>query len=292
MELRKYLLLLTLLPKIGLKRQQQVWYWLQDHPHAELPLSLTSLFQIITLPHADQNLIASKYLSDEHYQCAELQTSFLAICDNEYPLLLREIALPPLVLFYQGDLTALKLPKVAIVGSRLPEKRSYAVLEQLLPEIIANGIGIVSGLAQGIDGWTHHLTLQHGGVAIGCIGTGLNQSYPQKLASLQAQVKAYGLVISEYPLNTPPRKHHFPARNRIIAGLCQATLVVEAQQKSGSLITANMALHENRNVLVLPGPVLNKQYLGSNALLNEGAECVLTVENIIAATLNNFEYLP
>ncbi|MCT4395519.1 DNA-processing protein DprA [Periweissella beninensis] len=292
MKLRDYLLLLTLVPHIGLKRQQHVWQWLQKHPQATLPLTTHVLFEILTLPTSLQTLIGHAYLSEHHYQQAHKQGPFLAICDLAYPLLLKEIALPPLILFYQGDLRALKLPKIALVGSRLPDKHSYHVLDQLLPEIIAKGIGVVSGLAQGIDGWAHQLTIQHGGVAIGCIGTGLNQVYPQQLASLQAQVKAYGLVLSEYPLDTPPRKHHFPARNRIIAGLCQATVIVEARQKSGSLITANMALHANRNVLAIPGPALNEHFKGSNALLNEGAECVIGADNIIAAALNNFKYLP
>lgn len=151
----------------------------------------------------------------------------------------------------------------------------------MLPPLQKVGIGIVSGLAKGVDAMVHQSYLRHGGVPIGVIGTGLDIAYPLASRQLQAQVATAGILLSEYPHGMGPQKHHFPARNRIIAGLCQTTVVIEAAKNSGSLITANLALQENRNVLAVPGPINAPMSVGCNELIRAGAGCVIDGTTII-----------
>lgn len=206
---------------------------------------------------------------------------WITILDHNYPIKLREISQPPLVLSYQGNLDLLNTPIVAIVGARQNTQYSNEVLQQLIPPLINNQITTISGLAQGVDSLCHRLTMNYKGKTIGVIGTGIGKSYPKCNEKLQSEMMKNHLVISEYLWNEEPRAWHFPERNRIIAGLCDSIVVVEARERSGSLITANLALQENRNVLAVPGKINVSLSRGCNLLIREGAKPVLDATDIL-----------
>ncbi|KRL01187.1 DNA processing protein [Liquorilactobacillus capillatus DSM 19910] len=206
----------------------------------------------------------------------------VTIIDKKYPPQLLETFAPPVALFYQGKLSLSNYAtSLAIVGARENSPYAVTVLKRLLPEVISSGIVTLSGLAQGVDSLVHKLTMDYQGRTVAVIGTGLDVVYPQNNAILQDKISTSGLLLTEYGLGQPPRRYHFPERNRIIAGLCRSTLVVEARQHSGSLITANLALQENRNVLAVPGAINAPLSAGTNALLAAGAKPVLNASHII-----------
>lgn len=203
------------------------------------------------------------------------------ILDNDYPTLLKEIPDGPAVFFYLGDYSLIKNSSLAIVGARNNSIYSKKVLSKLLPAICTAEIVTVSGLAQGVDHIVHETTLELQGKTIGIIGTGLNISYPKKNTLLQEQVAHEGLLISEYCLDQKPLPFHFPQRNRIIAGISNATLVVEAKKRSGSLITANLALQYNRDVYAIPGNIDSTLSEGCNELIQAGAKAIIDSSDIL-----------
>lgn len=209
------------------------------------------------------------------------QIKWISILDKTYPEYLKHIYNPPALLFYQGDLSLLNHQLLAIVGSRLTSSYGEKALALLLPELISHEITTVSGLAKGIDKAVHQKTIELGGRTIGIIGTGLDHYYPFENESLQSEIARNHLLISEYPIGTKPLKHHFPMRNRIIAGLSLGTLVIEAKYRSGSLITANLALQEGREVFAVPGDITNPYSEGTNDLILHGAKCVLSPQHIL-----------
>lgn len=226
------------------------------------------------------NALQSKQLSQKIQQNLKV-SHFLTILDKRYPSQLQEIYSPPVVLFYQGDLELLDSKKLlGVVGARQCSSYALQALTQLLPNVIQQKLILVSGLAKGVDGLSHQLALKHHGKTIAVIGNGLDISYPSCNRALQTQIAHAGLLLSEYPLESRPLKYHFPLRNRIIAGLCQTVLVVEARHHSGSLITANLALQENRNVLALPGRINDIYSTGCNELIAAGAKPVLNLSLI------------
>ncbi len=227
------------------------------------------------------NALQSKQLSQKIQQNLKV-SHFLTILDKRYPSQLQEIYSPPVVLFYQGDLELLDSKKLlGVVGARQCSSYALQSLTQLLPNVVQQKLILVSGLAKGVDGLSHQLALKHHGKTIAVIGNGLDISYPSCNRALQTQIAHAGLLLSEYPLESRPLKYHFPLRNRIIAGLCQTVLVVEARHHSGSLITANLALQENRNVLALPGRINDIYSTGCNELIAAGAKPVLNSNDIL-----------
>ena len=215
----------------------------------------------------------------EEYQKRDIK--WVSILDHAYPEYLKHIYNPPSLLFYQGDLSLLNQKLLAIVGSRLNSSYGEKTIALLLPELISNAIVTVSGLAKGIDQKAHKKTIELGGRTIGVIGTGLDQYYPFENEKLQKEIARDHLLISEYPLGTKPLKQHFPMRNRIIAGLSLGTLVIEAKYRSGSLITANIALQEGREDFAVPGNITNPYSEGTNDLILHGAKCVLSAQHIL-----------
>ncbi|MGM0212609.1 DNA-processing protein DprA [Enterococcus sp. AZ109] len=205
----------------------------------------------------------------------------ISIEDDEYPEHLRLIQAPPLILFYKGNLELLKRNSLSIVGARLASDYGYGVLREFMPELIKRQFVIVSGLAKGIDSYAHQFAISNQGKTIGVIGTGLDICYPKESGNLQIEMTRNHLVLSEYPKGTPPAKFHFPMRNRIIAGLGQGVLVIEAKQKSGSLITAQQALDSGKEVFAVPGSILNGRSAGCHQLIQDGAVCVEKVQNIL-----------
>jgi len=198
-----------------------------------------------------------------------------------YPEILREIADPPLVLYARGSVATLDLPAIAIVGTRHPSFYGLQMAEGLAGDLAERGIAVASGLARGIDGAAHRGCLASGGRTLAVLGSGIDVIYPREHRRLAEEIARAGLVLSEYPPGTPPAPRNFPVRNRIISGLALGTVVVEAREASGSLITARAALEQNREVFALPGNVTSPASVGPNYLIKEGAKLVQSWRDIV-----------
>ncbi|MCG8413327.1 MAG: DNA-processing protein DprA [Pseudomonadales bacterium] len=207
---------------------------------------------------------------------------------SDYPFLLKEIALPPPLLFCSGNLSLLETPICAIVGSRKASSYGLRIAKWIANELSQLGFTVISGLARGVDSAAHAGALLGSKNTIAVIGTGIDRVYPSSNQALAKQMHSEGLVVSEFALGAPPRAHHFPQRNRIISGLSLGVLVVEASLRSGSLITANLALEQNRNVFAIPGPVDSLSSAGCHKLLREGAKLVASAEDICEDLLNGW----
>lgn len=217
---------------------------------------------------------------------SRLKVGILVFTDPGYPQELKSIYNPPPVLYYLGDLAALEGIKVAVVGTRRPTPYGLKVAHILAQGLAEAGIIVVSGLAIGIDAAAHRGALQGKGKTIAVLGSGVDVIYPRENARLYQEISREGLLLSEFPPGTPPERYHFPARNRIISGLARGTVVVEAGEKSGALITADLALEQGRDVFAVPGPITSPQSKGTNNLLKQGAKIVTGVEDILE------EYFP
>ena len=204
----------------------------------------------------------------------------LTLASPDYPAQLAEISSPPLVLFVIGDKTLLSQPQLAIVGSRVPSQQGIVNAGAFTQAIAEAGWVITSGMADGIDGVCHRMALGLGKPTIAVLGTGVDIAYPRLHTELAREIGAKGALISEFALGTPPRAEHFPRRNRIISGLSAGVLVVEATQKSGSLITARFAAEQGREVFAIPGSIHNPKARGCHILLKDGAALVETAEDI------------
>jgi len=194
--------------------------------------------------------------------------------DADYPPLLRDMPDPPLALFVAGDPLRLWHPALAMVGSRMPTAGGCGNARTFAAHLVHSGLAITSGLAAGIDGAAHHAALEAGGVTIAVLGTGIDTPYPRAHAQLYRDIASTGAVVSEYPPGAPGRRAHFPARNRIIAGLSLGTLVVEAAHRSGALITARLACEAGREVFAIPGSIHNPMAKGCHRLIRQGAALV------------------
>ncbi len=201
--------------------------------------------------------------------------------DEEYPILLKETFEPPHILFYRGHLDTTR-PKIAMVGSRKISPYGRAVADSFSSGLATLGITIVSGAAYGVDTESHKGALSVDGITEAVLGCGVDVAYPRSNKKLLEEISERGAVISEYLPGTQPTKYTFPARNRIIAGMCRGTLVVEAAQRSGALITADYALKENRDVFAIPGGIFTQGSIGCNKLIQQGAKLVLDIGDIIS----------
>ena len=215
----------------------------------------------------------------------QLRTDFerfpsLSIFDSDYPESLMQIYNPPVLLFYQGNLNLLAEPKIAVVGARETSREGVKSVEKIIQEL-QNQLVVVSGLAKGIDATAHYACIRNGGKTIGVIGTGLDIFYPKSNQRLQTHMSEHHLVLSEYGPGQAPLKFHFPERNRIIAGLCQAVIVAEARLRSGSLITCERAMEEGRDVFAIPGNILDGKSAGCHHLIQEGAKLVTSGQDIL-----------
>ena len=205
----------------------------------------------------------------------------ITINDPDYPSQLKEIADPPPILFVRGNPEILPLPQIAIVGSRNPSSLGEETAFNFAKTLCRQGFVITSGLALGIDAASHRGALNANGNTVAVAGTGLDRIYPARHKELATEIVNNGVMISEFPPGTTAKANHFPRRNRIISGLCQGLLVVEAAKQSGSLITARMALEQNREVFAIPGSIHNPLARGCNALIREGAKLVETTQDIL-----------
>jgi DNA processing protein len=203
--------------------------------------------------------------------------------DAAFPPRLRAIHDPPPGLFLRGrgDPRLLGAPVVAIVGARSCTDYGAHVARSLARDLVAAGVVVVSGLARGVDGWAHRGALDSGGPTVAVLGCGVDRDYPRAHAALAAEIGRSGLIVSEYPPGVLPAPWRFPARNRIVAGLSQATLIVEARERSGALITADFALEEGRDVLAVPGEITSALSRGTNELIRLGAAPVTGVADVL-----------
>jgi DNA processing protein len=186
-------------------------------------------------------------------------------------------------LWVRGDLDALDVPSVAIVGSRSASQYARLVARDLAAGLSEAGLVVTSGMARGVDGAAHEACLAAGGRTIAVFGTGVDVIYPPEHRELAGRIAVRGLLVSELPPGTPPFKGHFPRRNRIISGLSRAVVIVEASEKSGSLITARLALEQGREVMAVPGSVLHGRNRGAHALIKDGAMPVESAADILDA---------
>lgn len=287
MKTRELLLKLKLAKSIGIKSEYRFYRWLKstyDVIPDELNMTAEEIAETLMLSKNKSKTFINFYNSDKLN--SELDhhinhVKWLTIIDDLYPENLKEAYLPPIVLFYFGDLGLLENKALAIVGSRNNTEYSVEVIRRLMPDVINNGITIVSGLAKGVDRLAHLAAIANHGKTIAVIGTGLDQYYPRENESLQRAIAKNHLLLSEYPVGCRPARYHFPERNRIIAGLVRSILVTEAKYRSGSLITANLALQNNRNVLSVPGRIDSELSVGCNDLIQAGAKPVITAKDIL-----------
>jgi len=215
---------------------------------------------------------------------AKENIEIITINDEAYPSQLKEIASAPPVLYIRGDQSILSNKSIAIVGSRKFTAYGQRVAENLTKDLVRAGLTIVSGLALGIDGIAHKAALDADGLTTAVLGTGIDDAtiYPREHFNLARQIiENGGVLITEQPPKTPSLKQNFPARNRIMAGLALGTLVVEAAESSGSLITAQFALEQNREVFAVPGDIFSPQSTGANSLVKRGAKLVASAADIL-----------
>jgi DNA processing protein len=201
--------------------------------------------------------------------------------DPAYPARLKEIDYYPPLLYLRGNLLPEDSSSLAVVGTRQPSIYGRQVAEEIVPELVRNKITIVSGLAYGIDSIAHQSALKVGGRTLAVLASGVDLIYPAKHVNLARQIIENGALISEFPLGIKPKAEHFPQRNRIMSGLSLGTLVIEAGKRSGALITAYLALEQNREVFAVPGNIFSSHSQGTNYLIKEGAKLVQNAIDIV-----------
>lgn len=218
---------------------------------------------------------ARRWLDTDHHHLVMLEHS-------NYPKLLQQTAGAPLGLFVSGDCKVLNTAQLAVVGSRNPSPYGRQIAENFSKHLTGCGLSITSGLAAGIDAASHRGALAGGGITLAVCGTGLDIIYPRSSESLAREIEQRGALVSEFLPGTPPRKHHFPQRNRLISGLSLGTLVVEAAPESGSLITARLAGEQGREVFAVPGSIHSPMSKGCHELIREGAKLIDCVQDILS----------
>jgi len=219
---------------------------------------------------------------EELEKLGEIGGDVLILDDGSYPFLLREIADPPITLYVKGAFQAcFEAPSVGVIGSRKCSTYGENAARMLARDLAENGICVVSGLARGIDTAAHRGALEAKGRTLAVLGTGIDNVYPKENKKLTEEIlESGGAIVSQFPLGTPPLKDNFPYRNRIISGLSYGVLLVEASERSGSLITARLAMEQNREVLAVPGNITSRNSFGTNYLIKSGAKLVQQWQDI------------
>lgn len=231
-----------------------------------------------------ESLVATRAKVDlerEMEKLRRLKVQILTLEDTEYPLRLRNIADPPPILYVKGELVPEDDLSVAIVGTRRPSAYGRQAAEKFAEGLARSGVTVASGLARGIDTFAHRATLDGGGRTLAVLGSGLDIIYPSENRNLAMEIAGHGAIISEFPLGTKPDAMNFPRRNRIISGLSAATIVVEAGETSGALITAEFALEQGREVFAVPGNIFSPASRGPNQLLADGAHPARELRDIL-----------
>ena len=247
----------------------------------------TELESLRLKPETVDSIIKNEFhgkASVELDRVKEIGGDVLILDDGSYPALLREIDDPPPVLYVRGDWQAcFDLPAVGVVGSRMCSTYGENASEMLARDLASRGICVVSGLARGIDTAAHRGAMRGHGKTVAVMGTGIDAVYPKENAGLVREIlESGGAVVSQFPLGTPPLKDNFPYRNRIISGLSLGVLIVEASERSGSLITARLAMEQNREVMAVPGNITSGNSFGTNYLIKSGAKLVQQWQDVVA----------
>jgi DNA processing protein len=279
----KHAVELTLVPGIGSINQNKLWA--RFGRPSDLFRSGARELESWGVPHeASSALVARRYRA----KAEEIVTwgkhdgyQFFVRGMCQYPPLLDEIQSPPLVLYARGSPEVLNQPCIAIVGTRRPTCYGLQMAEGLAADLGSRGITVVSGMARGIDAAAHRGCIQSTGNTVAVFGCGIDIIYPREHQLLANQIRERGLILSEFPPGTSPSPQNFPVRNRIISGLSTGTLIIEASEYSGSLITARMALEQNRDVFALPGNLTSPQSFGPNYLIKQGAKLVQSWRDIV-----------
>ena len=227
-------------------------------------------------------------VEENYHKIREEGVEMIDLYSDQYPIRLTHIFNPPIVLFTKGDSTLLNEPSIAIVGSRKCSEYGFSVAKKLATALGEYKLVVVSGMARGIDEAGHKGTIASG-KTVAVLGTGVNICYPKQNIDLYEHILANGCIVSEYLPNTMAKPYHFPERNRIISGLSLGTVIVEAQEKSGSLITAQIALEQGREVFAVPGNIYSVFSKGTNRLIQEGAKLTMKVEDVLEEIKHQIE---
>ncbi len=252
-------------------------------PEAVLSASASSLS-----PHVKSDLVRAilsgadeAQLTTTLHWLADTNNSIVTLADSDYPQALLNISDPPVLLYIKGNKFLLNQPTISIVGSRHATPQGIHNAESFSEALSSSGLSIISGLAHGIDAAAHRGGLKGVGSSIAVVGTGLDKVYPAANRDLAHELARQGLIISEFPIGTPPLAANFPRRNRLISGMGLGCLVVEASLKSGSLITARLAMEQGRDVFAIPGSIHSPQSKGCHALIKQGAKLVEAARDIL-----------
>lgn len=280
------LLQLSLVPGIGPATIEKLRAFLGNRDWSLLPTLQTYELQRALTPAMAEKVATAlrdgSALEQEMRLLEKHAIQLVTINDEAYPSLLRHIHLPPPVLYVRGSVAALSQRAIAMVGSRQANRYAQQAIDLLVPPLVAHGYIIVSGGARGADSMAHAAALQANGSTIAILGAGLLSPYPMYQRDLFERIAVQGALISPFPLRLPADEGTFPARNRIIAGLCDAVIVVQAAEKSGARITAQYALDQGREVGVVPGPIFDPLSAGCHALAMQGASLITSAADIFA----------
>jgi len=282
MNRREALVLLNMYPLFGIKKYQKI---------------LKSFVKLEALFDVSQDKLEKSGLSyslikaiqrlklinpeEEFKKCEKAEIKIVTYEDADYPEALRQIFSPPLVIYFKGEYKVEDHLALAIVGSRRPSIYGRITAEKLSKELARRNITVISGLARGIDTVAHQGSLKNRGRTIAVLGSGLGNIYPPENKRLASEISEKGLLVSEFPYNSPPFSGHFPRRNRLISGFSLGVIVVEAAAKSGALITANFALEQGKEVFAVPGKIDSPTSVGTHQLIQEGAKMVIDVNDIL-----------
>ncbi|HLR53237.1 MAG TPA: DNA-processing protein DprA [Pseudogracilibacillus sp.] len=254
-----------------------------QHIFSHTPQELSTLLQLpihkaVTLYKEIQN--TTYYLSQLQHNLRRMKT--VTIYDKIYPDILKNIPDSPLILYVLGDTSLLNQQKsISVIGTRKPSSEAFSKLQHIVAPLLEDEWSVVSGLAYGIDSMAHRLTLKADRKTIAVLGSGFFHIYPKPHLALCKEIAKHGLVLSEYPPYKRPQKYFFPERNRIISGLSQATLVIEAMERSGTLITVDQALDQGKEVYAIPGSPLMPQTKGCLRMIQDGAKAVIDSTDIL-----------
>lgn len=236
------------------------------------------------LPHRIiENIIQQRKILDLEKIWADIQRNDITVLtweDNEYPFLLKKIGQPPPVLYVRGSIKQEDNLAVSIVGTRTMSQYGRQVTEELATILANNGVTVISGLARGIDAMAHEASISASGRTLAVLGCGVDRIYPPEHRRLAGKIIEQGALLSDYPPGTPPESNNFPPRNRIISGLSLVTVIVEAGERSGALITATFAAEQGREVFAVPGSIYRNQSKGTNDLIQQGARPLIKFEDI------------
>ncbi len=275
-------MLLSRTPRLDVPALSQAFEDLSGTRAADLVRDARAALQRTALPVAARGfLIEAETTARERAWARDPQHHLIDVFDERYPRQLRHTSGAPVALYVSGDPDVLNEPQLSIVGSRNPTPNGRATAFEFAKTLAACGLCITSGLAEGIDSAAHRGAIEGGGQTIAVLGSGVDVIYPRGAAGLAGEIERHGALVSEFPLGTPPRRSNFPRRNRIIAISSLGTLVVEAAQRSGSLITARLAGEHNRDLFAIPGSIRNPLSRGCHDLIRDGAKLTQTPADIL-----------